>query len=72
MKSMFNKASDGLNLMITNKIKSLDLIDSLTDLENIRRDRKNNNNEILEVKKIEDMIRKVSDGFKAEKTDELK
>ena len=72
MKSMFNKASDGLNLMITNKIKSLDLIDSLTDLENIRRDRKNNNNERLEVKKIEDMIRKVSDGFKAEKTDELK
>ena len=69
---MFNKASDGLNLMITNKIKSLDLIDSLTDLENIRRDRKNNNNERLEVKKIEDMIRKVSDGFKAEKTDELK
>ena len=72
MKSMFNKASDGLNLMITNKIKSLDLIDSLIDLENIRRDRKNNNNERLEVKKIEDMIRKVSDGFKAEKTDELK
>ena len=72
MKSMFNKASDGLNLMITNKIKSLDLIDSLTDLENIRRDRKYNNNERLEVKKIEDMIRKVSDGFKAEKTDELK
>ena len=33
MKWMFDKASDGLNLMITNKIKSLRLIDYLIDLK---------------------------------------
>ena len=30
---MFDKASDGLNLMITNKIKSLRSIDYLIDLK---------------------------------------
>ena len=33
MKSMFDKSLDGFDLMITNKIKSLDLIDSLIDLK---------------------------------------
>ena len=33
IKSMFDKASDGLNLMITNRIKILDLIDNLIDLK---------------------------------------
>ena len=35
MKSMFDKTSDGLTLMITNKIKSLDLINNLIDLKKI-------------------------------------
>ena len=35
MKSMFDKASDGLTLMITNKIKSLGFINNLTDLKKI-------------------------------------
>lgn len=33
MKSIFDKSSDGFDLMITNKIKSLDLIGSLIDLK---------------------------------------
>ena len=33
MKSMFDKASYGLNLMITNRIKNLGLIDCLIDLK---------------------------------------
>ena len=49
---MFDKASDGLNLMITNRIKILDLIDNLIDLKIIsEKIQKINNNERLEVKK---------------------
>ena len=35
MKSMFDKASDGLTLMRTNKIKSLGFINNLIDLKKI-------------------------------------
>ena len=35
IKSMFDKVSDGLNLMITNQIKSLDLTDNLIYLKRI-------------------------------------
>ena len=70
---MFDKVSDGLNLMITNKIKSLDLTDNLIYLKRILKEiEKINNNERLEVKEIEDMIRKVLYEFKIEKTEELK
>ena len=73
IKSMFDKVSDGLNLMITNKIKSLDLTDNLIYLKRILKEiEKINNNERLEVKEIEDMIRKVLYEFKIEKTEELK
>ena len=66
---MFDKASDGLNLMITNKIKSLDLIDNLMDFNIIIEEiEKLNNNERLEVKKIEEITRKVLGEFKTEKT----
>ena len=69
MKQMFDKASDGLNLMITNKIKSLDLIDNLMDFNIIIEEiEKLNNNERLEVKKIEEITRKVLGEFKTEKT----
>ena len=48
MKSMFDNASDELNLMITNKIKSLDFMDSLIDLKIIMEEiEKINNNERL-------------------------
>ena len=73
MKSTFDKASDELNLMITNKIKSLDLIDNLVDLKiKMEKIEKISNNGRLEVKKIEDMIRNVLDEFKTENTEELK
>ena len=48
MKSMFDNASDELNLMITNKIKSLDFMDNLIDLKIIMEEiEKINNNERL-------------------------
>ena len=48
MKSIFDKASNGLNLMITNKIKIPDLIDCLIDLRIIVEEiEKINNNERL-------------------------
>ena len=69
IKQMFDKASDELNLMITNKIKSLDLIDNLMGFKIIIEEiEKINNNERLEVKKIEEIIRKVLGEFKTEKT----
>ena len=73
MKSTFDKASDELNLMITNKIKSLDLIDNLVDLKiKMEKIEKISNNGRLEVKKIEDMMRNVLDEFKTENTEDLK
>ena len=49
---MLDKASDGLNLMVTNRIKILDLVDNLIDLKIISEEiQKINNNERLEVKK---------------------
>ena len=58
-KSIFDEASDELNLMIKNKIKSLDVIDNLMSLKVIIEEiEKINNNEILETEKTEDMIRK--------------
>ena len=49
---MCDKASDGFNLMMANKIKSLDLIDNLIDLKIIIKEiEKTNNNERIEVKK---------------------
>ena len=73
MKSTFDKASDELNLMITNKIKSLDLIDNLVDLKiKMEKIEKIRNNGRLEVKKIEDMMRNVLDEFKTENTEDLK
>ena len=48
MKSMFDNASDELNLMITDKIKSLDFMDNLIDLKIIMEEiEKINNNERL-------------------------
>ena len=48
MKSMFDNASDELNLMITSKIKSLDFMDNLIDLKIIMEEiEKINNNERL-------------------------
>ena len=70
---MFHKASDGLNLMITNKIESLDSIEYLiylkTKVETIE---KINKNERLEVKKIEYIVREILDEFKTEKTEKWK
>ena len=49
---MCDKASDGFNVMMANKIKSLDLIDNLIDLKIIIKEiEKTNNNERIEVKK---------------------
>ena len=60
MKSMVDKVSYGLNLMITNRIKSLGLIDCLIDLKVIiKQIEKINNNERLQMKETEGMIRKV-------------
>ena len=68
MKSMFDDAPNKLNLMITYKIKSLDLIDNLIDFEIIIKEiEKINKNE-----RLEDMIRKVLYEFKTEKTEVLK
>ena len=48
MKSMFDNASDELNLMITSKIKSLDFMDNLIDLKIIMEEiEKINNHERL-------------------------
>ena len=67
-KSIFYEASDELNLMIKNKLNSLDVIDNLMSLKIITEEiEKINNNEILETEKTEDMIRKISEEFKTEK-----
>ena len=48
MKSIFDKASFGLNLMITNKLKIPDLVDCLIDLKIVVEEtEKINNNEKL-------------------------
>ena len=68
MKSMFDDAPNKLNLMITYKIKSLDLIGNLIDFKIIIKEiEKINKNE-----RLEDMIRKVLYEFKTEKTEVLK
>ena len=68
MKSMFDDAPNKLNLMITYKIKSLDLIDNLIDFEIIIEEiEKINKNQ-----RLEDMIKKVLYEFKTEKTEVLK
>ena len=67
MKSMFDDAPNKLNLMITYKIKSLDLIGNLIDLKIIIKEiEKINKNE-----RLEDMIRKVLYEFKTGKTEVL-
>ena len=71
IKSMVDKTSYGLNLMITNRIKSLGLIDCLIDLKVIiKQIEKTNNNERLQMKETEGMIRKVLKEL--EKGDEFK
>ena len=67
MKSMFDDAPNKLNLMITYKIKSLDLIGNLIDFKIIIKEiEKINKNE-----RLEDMIRKVLYEFKTGKTEVL-
>ena len=55
-----------------NKIKCLEIIDALRKLEIIIKIEKINDDKILEIKKIEDMIKKSLDEFKKDKEDELK
>ena len=70
---MFHKASDGLNLMITNKIESLDSIEYLIYLKTkVEKIEKINKNERLEVKKIEYIVREILDEFKTEKIEKWK
>ena len=57
--------------IITNKIKCLDLIDSLTSLETIIEDKKIHDSKVLEIKETEVMITKILDEFKEEKKEEL-
>ena len=57
--------------IITNKIKCLDLTDSLTSLETIIEDKKIHDSKVLEIKETEVMITKILDEFKEEKKEEL-